>query len=181
MIIVEDYNNEWKNAFIKIETYLRNEIPSEFEVLHIGSTSVEGLAAKPIIDLIIIADDADKKLINEKLLILGYSNRGDLGITGRDAFAPDKYVQDNFMEHHLYCGSRNNFHIKNLLYLSKFLKSSPEYVKKYSELKKMNSKLYPDDIDMYIEAKTELIIEMLELSGISKKDLDSIIEVNKAK
>ena len=128
-----------------------------------------------------MAEEDEMKTVIRKLEMLGYSHRGDLGITGREAFSPNELIKSTFYEHHLYCGSDKNFHVKNLLGLSKFLKSNPIYVEKYSLLKKTNSKLYPDNIDMYVEAKTDLIIEMLKLSGMNEKDLNSIIEVNKAK
>ncbi len=180
MIKVVDYMSEWSMEFDRIKQYLRKEIESN-KIVHVGSTSVEGLAAKPIVDLIILTEEDDLKSVIQKLEKLGYSHRGDLGIKGREAFLPNDFIKSTFYEHHLYCGSDKNFHVRNLLTLSKFLKSNQEYVEKYSLLKKENSKLYPNDIDKYVEAKTELIIEMLKLSGMSKKDLKSIIEVNKAK
>ena len=180
MIRVIDYMSEWSKEFEKLKSFLETEITAN-EIVHIGSTSVEGLAAKPIIDLIILAEEVELDSIIQKLDKLGYTHRGDLGITGREAFSQNETVSKKYYSHHLYCGSPKNFHVKNLLSLSKFLKSNPGYVKKYSLLKKANAKLFPNDIDKYVEAKTDLIIEMLKLSGMSEKDIKSIIEVNKAK
>jgi len=180
MIKVVDYNSEWAIEFDRIKLFLEKEIDLN-KIVHIGSTSVIGLAAKPIIDLIILTEEDGKNVVIQKLEKLGYTHIGDLGITGREAFSPNELIKSTLYKHNLYCGSDKNFHVKNLLSLSKFLKVNPNYVKKYSNLKNENSKLYPNDIDMYVEAKTDLIIEMLKLSGMSKKDLDSIIEVNKVK
>ena len=55
-IIVEDYNPEWKLQFEALKNLLQQHLQGLFiSIEHVGSTSVEGLAAKPIIDLDIIS------------------------------------------------------------------------------------------------------------------------------
>ena len=61
---------------------------------HIGSTSVPGLAAKPIIDLdVLLASAAYLPETIRRLATLGYEHEGDLGIAGREAFrTPPAFV-----------------------------------------------------------------------------------------
>lgn len=73
-IIIEPYNAEWTNEFVKICEYLWPHVKDcALDIVHIGSTSVPGLAAKPIIDLNIVIDSYDVfSQIVERLRSLGY-------------------------------------------------------------------------------------------------------------
>jgi GrpB-like predicted nucleotidyltransferase (UPF0157 family) len=54
---------------------------------YVGSISVPGLAAKPIIDLdVVVPGEAEVPVAIERLATLGYVHRGNLGIEGREAF-----------------------------------------------------------------------------------------------
>ena len=66
---------------------------------HVGSTSVEGLAAKPIIDIDIVVSSVNALLkVIECLVSLGYAHQGELGIQGRHAF----FQTANVSKLHLY-------------------------------------------------------------------------------
>jgi GrpB-like predicted nucleotidyltransferase (UPF0157 family) len=66
---------------------------------HVGSTSVPGLAAKPIIDLdVLIASAAYLPETIRRLATFGYDHEGDLGISGREAFR----TPPTLFAHHLY-------------------------------------------------------------------------------
>ena len=80
-VVVEKWNPKWKEEFEKIVESLGKEIiQNVIKIEHVGSTSVEGMSAKPIIDLDIVIEN-DKFLILKKLLeYKGYVHEGDLGI-----------------------------------------------------------------------------------------------------
>ena len=66
---------------------------------HVGSTSVPGLAAKPIIDLdVLLASAAYLPETIRRLATLGHEHQGDLGIAGREAFR----APPTLFAHHLY-------------------------------------------------------------------------------
>ena len=107
-VIVERYNPEWKREFEKI----RSEIMAAasdliLSVEHVGSTSVEGLSAKPCIDIDVVIED--ESLLGEiiaRLSAVGYAHEGNLGIPGREAF---KYSdKPHLMTHHLYVCPKNS-------------------------------------------------------------------------
>ena len=83
------YNPLWKNQFDEIKSVLMKHINiASIEIEHVGSTSILGLRAKPIIDLDIILEE-DKYLMERvinKLNEIGYNHVGDLGVNGREAF-----------------------------------------------------------------------------------------------
>lgn len=86
-VIVEEYNPEWKNAFELIKNELLTVLNGKIDSIeHVGSTSVEGLAAKPIIDIDIVIDNNFEE-VKKALESIGYIYEGDLGIRGREAFA----------------------------------------------------------------------------------------------
>ena len=87
-IIVEDYNPIWPTYFESFRQ-VYNQYAGDFliDIQHVGSTSVPGLAAKPIIDIdIIVADEKNKLAVIKALAVLGYQHQGDLGVKGREAF-----------------------------------------------------------------------------------------------
>jgi len=159
MIKVVQYDQKWKSDFQEIKTFLNTELSDQFRIVHVGSTSVEGLSAKPVIDIDILCNTNQMKELIKSLSKLGYTHRGDLGIEGREAFAPNEEIKEKFQKHHLYAGDEFCPAIQNHLLLKKFLEENHEYVIKYSNLKIHNAALYGDNIDKYIEAKSDLIHE----------------------
>ena len=74
-----------------------NELADSIE--HIGSTAVPGLSAEPIIDIdVLLRSSTDLAIVIRKLAEVGYEHRGDLGVTGREAFRAS--AAD--IQHHLY-------------------------------------------------------------------------------
>jgi len=165
-VIVEDYDVRWKEQFQQIRAELAialQETCSSIE--HVGSTSVEGLAAKPIIDIdVVIADQSILSEVIRRLENIGYSYEGDLGIKDREAF---KYIgKEHLMEHHLYVCPADSSELKRHLTFRDYLKSHPEDVWTYSEVKKEGAKFYPEDIDGYITYKTKCIEEIYRKCGL---------------
>ena len=79
-IIIEDYNPIWKDEFIKIKNELLEVLSGKIiSIEHVGSTSVEGLSAKPIIDIDIVIDNNFDE-IKRLLKTIDYIYEGDLGM-----------------------------------------------------------------------------------------------------
>lgn len=166
-IIVEPYNPEWVDGFEKIKDEILPVIGDDiisFE--HVGSTSVAGLWAKPVIDIDIIIDDGKLPIIIEKLATIGYNHEGDLGITGREAFGYSDDEKSHLMKHHLYACHKDNAELKRHMALRGFLRNNPEYRQKYSNIKIEMAKKYPHDIDSYIKGKEPVIMEIYKACGI---------------
>ncbi|MEI7845229.1 MAG: GrpB family protein [Chloroflexota bacterium] len=83
-----EYDTHWPDWFEQIRGHLWPAVwKFATAIEHVGSTSVPGLAAKPGIDIdIIIPGLAGIPLVIHALKGLGYLNRDDLGISGREAF-----------------------------------------------------------------------------------------------
>jgi GrpB-like predicted nucleotidyltransferase (UPF0157 family) len=87
-IVVVDYDPSWPVTFAALrEPIWRALADIAISVEHVGSTSVPGLAAKPIIDIdAVITSSADISAAIDRLATLGYVHSGTLGIEGREAF-----------------------------------------------------------------------------------------------
>lgn len=145
---------------------------------HVGSTSVEGLSAKPIIDLdIVVENEINLKKVISALEDLGYVHRGDLGIKGREAF---KSV-DSSIPHHLYACIEGNTALQNHLILREHLRTNEKDRKLYSELKMKLAQSHSEDINAYIEGKTDFILAILLKHGVGNEQLSSIEVQNKSK
>jgi len=181
-IIVEKYNPEWKTEFEKAEAFYQDLLKDvEVKIEHVGSTSVVGLWAKPILDIdIIVKDTIDSQRVIELLAGVGYIHIGNLGIEGREAF---KYVENNpnikWMEHHLYVCLNSCENLQSHLLLRNHLRCNKEAVEAYSEIKRQLAKEYPNDIDSYIDGKTDLITGFLRAEGMNVDELDRIESINK--
>lgn len=82
------YDPQWKVEFEKIKGMITRYAGEYFSAIeHVGSTSVEGLGAKPIIDLdAVLRCPNDLPKVIEALSQHGYVHQGDLGLPGREAF-----------------------------------------------------------------------------------------------
>lgn len=186
-IIIEDYNPKWAEEFKKLkQVYLTKLEDINVDIQHVGSTSVKGLSAKPIIDIDIIVDNEEElNKVIQFLDELGYIHMGNLGIKGREAFkrrsgkVPYKIGVDKWYSHNLYVCIRGCISLENHLRFRDYLRKNPDAVIKYGNLKKELSIKYKYDIDSYIEKKTAFITDILNKSGISKQDIDEIKNMNK--
>lgn len=168
-VVVVDYNPKWKEVFNDLKTVITNRLGDLIiAVEHVGSTSVEGLAAKPVIDLDIVIEN--RKLLPEikkRLAELGYFHEGDLGLKGREAFGrkTDDVPKDGsgrkWMTHHLYVVDKNCVELKKHRAFRDFLKDNPKYIKRYGELKNELAKKYPEDIESYMKEKDPFIKEIM--------------------
>src|SRR5262249_30207746 len=98
-VVITDYDPSWPSLFASLDNSVAAALgPVLVRVEHVGSTAVPGIPAKPIIDLDVVVQPADMAEAVRRLSGLGYVHRGDLGVTGREAFAAPAGTPD----HHLY-------------------------------------------------------------------------------
>ena len=156
-IVVVPYDEKWKLCFEEIAEELRAALDQlALSIEHVGSTSVPGLAAKPIIDIDVVIEDASKlPAVVDALAKIGYQHEGNLGIPGREAFGYEG--KTHLMEHHLYVCQKNSPELRRHLSFRDYLRGHPEAVKEYSRIKEEAARLFPHDIDGYINHKGTVI------------------------
>jgi len=156
-VVVLPYDETWKKGFLKIEAELKDALQGlALRIEHVGSTSVEGLSAKPIIDIdIVIKDYSVFEGVVLALDKIGYRHEGNLGIVGREAFKYDG--KEHLQKHHLYVCTEDSEELKRHIAFRDYLRSHPEAVKEYGQVKEEGARRYPYDIDKYIEYKSPVI------------------------
>jgi len=155
-IIVEPYNPAWPGEFERIKRFLWPHVRDlALDIVHVGSTSVPGLASKPIIDFTIVMESyAAFPAIKARLEALGYTHEGNRGIPTREAF---KGGPAGFMAYHLYVCPRDGPEYLRWLLFTGWLREHDDDRDAYAELKRQNAKLYPHDIDAYIAGKSDFV------------------------
>ena len=165
-VTVLPYDRAWKTAFSDIELEIEAAIGDlVIGIEHVGSTSVEGLSAKPCIDIdVIIKDYSVFGAVVQKLKTIGYIHEGDLGIRDREAF---KYSdKPHLLTHHLYVCPQYSRELHRHITFRDYLRTHPEAAKKYGQVKETAARLFPNDIDGYINYKAACIEELYKLCGL---------------
>ena len=167
-VVVLPYDEAWERDFEKISSEIMDALGNlALRIEHVGSTAVPGLSAKPIIDIdVVIKDRSELDTVISALSRTGYTHRGDLGITGREAFSYEG--KEHLQKHHLYVCAQDSAELKRHTAFRDYLRSHPDAVREYSRIKEEGARLYPYDIDKYIEHKSPFIEEIYKKIGIEK-------------
>jgi len=151
---------EWIKLYKDEEKKLEKAIGSlVVDIKHIGSTSIPGICAKPIIDILVGVDSmktADKTIgIMEKS---GYQFKGEAGIPGRYFFV--KGTEDK-RTHHLHMIVHNSERWGNYLLFRECLLNNKTIRDEYCKLKIKSAKKYEHDRELYTESKSNFIQKTL--------------------
>ncbi len=159
-IVVVDYDPVWASWFEELCSYLRTALGDDATIDHVGSTSVRDLAAKPIVDLdVVVPSEAAVRPVIEQLESIGYRWRGDLGVSGREAFAPPP--ASGLPPHNLYVVVEDNRAHQDHWLLRELLREEPTSRERYAVLKRANAESANRDMDTYVMAKAGFVAELL--------------------
>jgi len=148
---------------------------------HIGSTSVPGLSAKPIIDMMPVVKDIDKVDIhNAEFEALGYQCMGEYGIEGRRFFMKGG---DNRTHHIHIFEETNQTDIGRHLAVRDFLRSHPDAADEYARLKTRLAQIFTYDSVGYSDGKDDFVkaLEQKAINWQSDPEKDVVIELIKDK
>ncbi|MBR7554038.1 GrpB family protein [Allobacillus sp. GCM10007491] len=169
---VTAYNEKWPILFQEEAERLKNVFGVELlEIHHIGSTSIPGLSAKPIIDMMPVVKSIEKiDAVNEKMKELGYLPKGEFGIPGRRYFPKAKENRT----HHVHIFQEGSSHIHRHLVFRDYLRSHPTERGRYGLLKVNLAKKFPTDMVSYIKGKENLIKELEQKALIWHKERQNL-------
>ena len=173
VIIVVEYDRAWPERFAA----LRDEYATAMAaagvpvaaIEHVGSTSVPGLAAKPIIDCDIVVADADVAAAATVLVTLGFAPEGELGIPQRWAFKePARLSGTNTYVVVADCLSlRNHLAVRDVLRADAALRAEYAAVKREAGARAAT-------IDDYGQAKSAIVQKILAAAGLTAAERASI-------
>jgi len=152
------YKKEWKDIYESEKKLLLPVFSGQaIEFEHIGSTSIEGMIAKPIIDIMIGLRSLEigrelKKLLND----LGYVGFGEAGVPGRLYYRKRKVNDINLQ----LTKWKSLLWEENILFRD-YLRSHPEDAIKYAEIKLMNFNKGFNTLLKYSDEKSLVIQEIM--------------------
>lgn len=129
------------------------------EIQHVGSTSIPGLPAKPIIDILVVVDDIRQvDLLNPAMIALGYELQGEYGIAGRRFFTKGGDLERS---HQVHVFQHDHPEVRAMLDFRDYLRAHPGEVIAYGRLKERLARLHRDDIIAYNAGKDAFVKEMI--------------------
>jgi GrpB-like predicted nucleotidyltransferase (UPF0157 family) len=162
-VTMADYDPDWPARFEKLRERIATALGSlALRIEHVGSTSVPGMCAKPIVDLDVVVRPEDIPAAIAAVEALGYRHEGNLGVEGREAF---RWTAE-FPEHHLYVCPEGSPAFERHVLVRDYLRKHPEMARAYAELKKRLARQYHDNRTKYQQAKAEFVDSLLEQARI---------------
>lgn len=158
-ITITEYNPNWPEIF-EAEAQLIGAILGEncVAIHHIGSTAVEGLRAKPIIDIMPVVKNVEEvDQTAKEFQKIGYEYLGEFGIAGR------RYLRKGGDErtHQIHIFEQSNTKdIQRHLAVRDYLRSHPDAVEEYGSIKAKLAEEFPYDIESYCQSKDEFVKEL---------------------
>ena len=174
---VVPYSEQWPVRFAHVASALRTALAGVpvLAVEHVGSTSVPGLAAKPVLDVdVIVERDLTSRPRSTALTRVGYVHRGDLGVTGREALA----APDDDPRRNVYVCLADTLHVRNHLAVRAVLRRRDDLRDEYAAVKLALAARPGMDIDTYLAGKTEVLQRVLAESDLTAEELEQIRELN---
>lgn len=154
-IEVVDYDPGWITLFQDEVTTLKEALGTLIvSAHHIGSTAVPGLAAKPIIDILLEVSDVHAlNACSNAMRAIGFEPRGEYGINGRRYFEKG----GNARSHHLHAFEVGNEHIDRHLAYRDYLRANPDVASEYARLKCRIAKECNNNSTVYGEGKSAFV------------------------
>ncbi|HAT4673263.1 TPA: GNAT family N-acetyltransferase [Legionella pneumophila subsp. pneumophila] len=165
LIEVVSYDANWSMQFEQEAERIKKALGSNcIEIHHIGSTSVPGLAAKPIIDMIPVVLDISKvDSANAAMQALGYEAKGEYGIPFRRYFQKGESLRT----HHAHIFEFGNSEIERHLKFRDWMRAHPKDREAYARLKQELAHQYPNDITAYCLGKEDFIATIDKKAGVN--------------
>jgi GrpB-like predicted nucleotidyltransferase (UPF0157 family) len=157
-IIVTPYDHSWKDQFMQIGVSIRKVLgDTAVRIDHIGSTAVEGLDAKPIIDIQISVISLEPMIYKPMLESIGYIHRRG---------NPDKTKRyfresDSLRRTHIHIREHGSWSEQFAILFRDYLRSNSDDCKKYAKVKFQLATLYRNDRNRYVDEKEPIIWDIV--------------------
>ena len=185
-IYLVPYDSNWPRQFDALANLYRTWLSGlPVTVEHVGSTSVPGLASKPILDIDIIVPGMEAaNQVSHKLETLGYMALGEQGVPGRFAFELGNALNSNesitAIRHNLYVCLEDSESLANHLAFRDYLRTNRWAVKHYQRIKYLSARMADGDTQRYVTLKTGFVSFVLARCGFSDMALSNITSVNRS-
>lgn len=157
---LKKHNSNWENEFNEEKELLAKIFGNiAIRIDHVGSTSIEGLSAKPIIDIAIAVNKLeDFEKVKSYFQKEPYSIKDD---SVNDKILVRKGHEDN-RTHFIHVMELNSKRYQDTIIFRDYLRNNIDTLKAYERLKKDLANKYPNNRKMYTASKNEFIQEVIE-------------------
>ena len=172
-IVLTEHQDCWKEWYLEEAQLLRRLLPEGICINHIGSTAVEGIWAKPIVDILVeLSPDTSMEEIRGKLSASGYicMSADEKRISFNKGYTEDGFAERIFHIHIRYTGDNDE------LCFCRYLNEHPDTAKEYESLKLTLWKEYEHDRDGYTNAKGAFIRNITEKAKEEFCDIAVVLE-----
>ena len=161
-VLLSDYNPQWPNMFEQFAHRIRTIVGDDLSaIFHVGSTSVPGLCAKPVIDILpTVRDLTLLEKFKSDFERAGFEWRGEYGIPGRRYIVGKEGSIAANVGCHIHFFASSNFEVNKHVLFRDYLRTNEVAKQEYAALKRNMATTYPNDRDAYQKSK-ELLIEIL--------------------
>lgn len=155
-IVVVPHDPNWAQAFAAEAARLQPVFGENLVAIHhIGSTSIPGIFAKPVIDILpLVRDIHAVDALNPLMEALGYQPKGEYGIPGRRFFL--KEIAE-VRSHHVHVFQEGDSEVTRHIHFAAYLRAHPAEAQEYSQLKITLAQQFPHDIESYCAGKDAFI------------------------
>ena len=159
-VILEEYNSGWSKMFEDEKENLKKIFGNiALEIEHIGSTSVEGLSAKPIID-VAVGVESLKNFENIKDRFKEpYSVKED---SVSDEILIRKRLGEDVTTYLIHVMEVDGKRYQDTIKFRNYIRKHKEVLTKYEDLKKELAKKYADNRKMYTSSKNDFIQDIIK-------------------
>jgi GrpB-like predicted nucleotidyltransferase (UPF0157 family) len=154
----------WRERFAQESQRLAEVLAGlPYELHHIGSTAIEGIYAKPILDLLLEVESLHALDAREPALVrLGYEAKGEFGIPGRRYFRKDSPAGTR--THHLHSFERGSEAALRHLAFRDYLNAHPAAAQAYCALKRELARRHAHDARAYVAGKDAFVAHHVALA-----------------
>lgn len=153
---ISEYDPSWVAKFESIKKAVSEIFADKaLKIEHIGSTSIPGMKAKPLIDVLIVVKDI-KGLVQETFEMVGRGYEWGEGYIAPDTLIFFKTGPDGDKLENIHVCEINAPKARQFLVMRDFFRSFPQKAKQYADLKESNFQKHPDDYPAYRAASSFL-------------------------
>lgn len=156
-IFLTEHHACWADWYQQEAAALQACVPQAVRISHIGSTAIEGIWAKPIIDILLeMPQSCDLAGLQALLAKQGYicMSRSEGRLSFNKGYTENGFAEKVFHLHVRHAGDHDE------LYFRDYLREEPATAKAYEQLKLSLWKEYEHDRDGYTNAKADLVRQM---------------------
>ncbi|KAL9093357.1 MAG: hypothetical protein Q9165_004098 [Trypethelium subeluteriae] len=186
-VTIEPYDPAWAEEFQKAKTSLEDILKDVqyISIEHVGSTSIPGLFAKPVIDIDIIIKPSSLSATRIALVGAGYTDCGEMDVPGRHAYRQPGYdkhgaahgerTTEGHLRRNTYAMIEGCAALKNHLDVRTVLLEDAALREEYGALKRTLADREFKNIGAYARAKSNILQKILRSAGWTDEDFAPVI------